>query len=148
MTFPTGLHTAYTLTDNVDTVVAAHPNTLSAELRGAQVKIGIDSSADNTSLDYFLKHASGAYRTHTHDASSDDGAKLPLGSLSDFAVAGATNGQVLQYNSTSGKWANATLASTLDSLSDVAITSAVTREGIYYNGSSWVNGYPNAVYAS
>jgi len=39
-------------------------------------KLGVDSSAVATTIDYFLKHASGAYRTHKHDGSSDDGAKL------------------------------------------------------------------------
>jgi len=148
MTFPTGLHSAYTLTDNVDTVAATHPNVLSAELLGVQTKVGITGSGDTGSLDYFLKHVSGAYRTHTHDGSADDGAVIPMASLDDFAITSAQNGQVLEYNSSSGKWENATLASTLDSLSDVVITSAANREAVYYNGAGWVNGFPNAVYSS
>jgi hypothetical protein len=76
--FPSSLHTKLTLLDNVDDVLATHPNTLSDELNAVQTKVGIDSSVVNTTHDYFLKHASGAYRTHTHDGSSDDGAKIPL----------------------------------------------------------------------
>jgi len=45
-------------------------------LEALEAKIGVDNSAVATSLDYFLKHASGAYRTHKHDGTSDDGAKL------------------------------------------------------------------------
>jgi hypothetical protein len=84
--FPASLHTKLTLLDNTDDVLAAHPNTLSDELYEAQVKLGIDSSSVVTTIDYFLKHASGAYRTHKHDGSSDDGSTT-IGPLTAFTIA-------------------------------------------------------------
>lgn len=76
MSFPSDILVAYTLVDNVDDVLATHPNTMSSEIRAIETKLGIDGSAVVTTIDYFLKHASGAYRTHMHDNSSDDGATL------------------------------------------------------------------------
>lgn len=81
-TFPTGLYSHTTLVDNVDDVLASHPNTLGGEIVTVETKIGIDSSAVTSTIDYFLKHTSGAYRTHIHDATSDDGANIPIGNIS------------------------------------------------------------------
>ena len=83
MSFPTDLHTIYTLVDNVDDALADHPNVLSAEIRYLEDKVGLNSSSVNTTLDYFLKHASGAYRTHTHDGSSDDGSNIPIANVTN-----------------------------------------------------------------
>ena len=64
-----------------------------------EAKLGINSSAVNTSIDYFLKHASGAYRTHTHDASSDDGANIPEANVvfgpTGHDHSGTTNGNLI-----------------------------------------------------
>lgn len=64
-----------------DSLATGPHSTLHGDERDAidalEAKLGINSSAVNTSVDYFLKHASGAYRTHTHDASSDDGPNIP-----------------------------------------------------------------------
>lgn len=60
MAFPTTLTNA---TDNVTDVVAAHLNNLEA-------KVGIDSSAVATSIDYLLKNAASSNPGHTHTASS------------------------------------------------------------------------------
>lgn len=73
MAYPSSILTTYTLADNVDTVLATHPNTLSSELRAVELKLGIDSSSDASSIDYFLKNALGAFRTHRHDGGTDDG---------------------------------------------------------------------------
>jgi len=72
--FPGGLDSYPALTDNVDDVVAAHPNDRGDAIEALEAKVGVDSSAVVTSIDYFLKHASGAYRIHKHDGTSDDGA--------------------------------------------------------------------------
>ena len=146
--FPTSLDSYTTKIDNTDDVLAAHVNDLQSAVSALETKMGVTSSAVNTTLDYFLKHASGAYRTHTHDGSSDDGAKLPMSSLSEVSIAGLTNLQLLRYNSSSLRWENFTLTLALDDLSDVIISGPATRQGIYYIGASWVNGYPNAVYAA
>lgn len=55
-TFPTGLHTILTLTDNTDDVRAEHPNTLSAEIRALEDKVGVNGSAITNSHDYLIDH--------------------------------------------------------------------------------------------
>lgn len=74
--YPTGLDTFATLVDNTDQILAAHQNDRGDSIEALEIKVGIDSSAVATTIDYFLKNASGAYRTHQHDGTSDDGAKL------------------------------------------------------------------------
>lgn len=56
--------------------MAAHVNDMQDAIEALEAKIGVDSSAVATSFDYFWKHALGRYRTHRHDAGSDDGAYL------------------------------------------------------------------------
>ncbi len=74
--YPSALDSYSTLVDNIDDVLAADANDRGDAIEALQAKLGVDSSAVATSIDYFLKHASGAYRTHQHDGTSDDGAKL------------------------------------------------------------------------
>jgi hypothetical protein len=106
MSYPSDIHVAYTLLDNTDDVLAVHPNTLSSEIRALETKVGIDSSAVNTTIDYFLKHASGAYRGHLHDGSSDDGAQLDWDTCWSDAVhthaSAAEGGQVALTTAVTG----------------------------------------------
>lgn len=146
--FPGSLDSYTDKTDNVDDVLAVHVNNLQDAVAAIEAKLGGSSSAVNTSFDYFLKNATGAFRTHTHDATSDDGAKIPMASLSEVSIASLLDEQYLRYNSSSAKWENYTLSIGLDDLDDVTITTPATREGIYYTGAVWVNGYANAVYAA
>lgn len=77
--YPTSLDddtSLYTVVDNTNDVLAAHHNILRDAVKALESKVGVDSSSANTTIDYFLKHASGAYRNHTHDGSSDDGVIL------------------------------------------------------------------------
>lgn len=74
--YPSALDSYTTLVDNSDDVLAADSNDRSDAIEALEIKLGVNSSAVATSIDYFLKHASGAYRIHQHDGSSDDGAKL------------------------------------------------------------------------
>lgn len=74
--YPTGLDSYATLVDNVDDVLAAHANDRGDAIEAIESKVGITNSTVNTTVDYFLKHSSGAFRTHIHDGSSDDGAQL------------------------------------------------------------------------
>ena len=65
-----------------------------------------------------------------------------LGQLTNVDLSGLANGDVLIYNSTSGKWeAGSTPATSvaLDDLTDVTITAAATGEVLRYNGSAWVD---------
>lgn len=77
--FPSGLDsfTNPVGTDYLDNPahVAQHSDKNDA-IESIEAKVGVDNSAVTTTIDYFLKHASGAYRTHTHDGTSDDGTKL------------------------------------------------------------------------
>lgn len=81
MAFPDDIIAEKTLVDNEDDVMAVDPNTVRADLRALETKIGITDSTVNTTIDYFLKHASGAYRNHTHDGTSDDGANIPVANI-------------------------------------------------------------------
>jgi hypothetical protein len=74
--YPSGLDTFPPLVDNTDDILALHPNDRGDAIEQLEIKIGVNSSAVVTTIDYFLKHASGAYRNHTHDGTSDDGAQL------------------------------------------------------------------------
>ena len=75
--FPGDLDVYVDKVDNVDDVMAAHINDPQDAIEAIEAKLGVDASAVATAIDYFLKHAAGAYRTHIHDGTSDDGAKLP-----------------------------------------------------------------------
>jgi len=55
-TFPSGIFSWTTLTDNTDDVLAAHPNSIAAEIIALQTKLGADSSAVVTTLDYKIRH--------------------------------------------------------------------------------------------
>ena len=62
------------LIDNTDDVMAVHINNPRAAIEAIETKIGIDSSAVATSLDYLLKHTSSLDPGHKHtlaDGASD-----------------------------------------------------------------------------
>lgn len=61
---------------------------------------------------------------------------LTLDGLTDVSVSGATNGQSLVYNSTSGNWEASTPASTLGSLTDVSIAGVADGQALVYNSST------------
>ena len=61
---------------------------------------------------------------------------LSLDGLTDVSVAGATNGQSLVYNSSSGEWEASTPASTLGSLTDVSVAGVTDGQALVYNSSS------------
>ncbi len=107
--YPSGLDNFSTLTDNVSLAEASTPNNLGDSIEQLQVKLGVDSSAVITTIDYFLKHASGAYRIHQHDGSSDDGAKLDWDACWTDAVhdhsSNAEGGTIADFTPTkSGDW--------------------------------------------
>jgi len=61
--FPTSLDNNSTLNEtleeNVDFYKAEHVNNLAAAVKALQVKVGINSSADDDSIDYFLRERLG-----------------------------------------------------------------------------------------
>jgi hypothetical protein len=65
-----------------------------------------------------------------------------LSQIDDVDLTGLANGDVLVYNSTSGKWQAGSAPATslaLDDLTDVNITSASTGEVLRYDGAEWVD---------
>lgn len=79
-----------------------------------QAKVGIDDSAVTTSIDYFINHASGDFRTHEHDGGSDDGAQLTWGNCWSDAVhthASDAQGGTLDWDNC---WADAVHAHSSD----------------------------------
>ena len=70
---------------------------------GDTVEITPALSAGTKVADYEINGISGALYAPTPATPPDD-----LNDLSDVAISSPTNGQVLKYNSTSGKWENGT----------------------------------------
>jgi len=66
MAYPTTLDSFATLIDNVDDVLASHPNDRATAIEAIESKLGIDSSAVATSIDYLLKNANSEDPGHTH----------------------------------------------------------------------------------
>lgn len=64
--FPGALDSYATLVDNSDYVLAANPNDRGDAIEAIEAKIGVDSSAVATSIDYLLKHASSVDPGHSH----------------------------------------------------------------------------------
>ena len=64
--YPTGLDAITNRTDNVDDVLAAHINLCNDAIEAIEAKLGIDSSAVVTSIEYLLKNASSVNPGHTH----------------------------------------------------------------------------------
>lgn len=108
--FPTSLDTSSNLPNpaGTDLLDNANPNldhdyqhtTVNEAVIAIEEKLGIDGSADVSSIDYLLKNAS----------SSNPGHKHTLSSLSDFNVSSPLDEQVLRYNNGSGKWENVTIS--------------------------------------
>lgn len=67
--YPTSVKSFTTKTDNVTTVYAEHVNTLQDEVIALQQKVGVDSSADASSIDYKLTNTSSTSPGHKHSAS-------------------------------------------------------------------------------
>ncbi len=89
--FPSSLKSFTTKVDNVTDVLAAHVNDLQGEVAALEAKVGVDSSAVSTSLDYIIKNTSSGHR---HDGSDSRKVKV-----TDLDVAGLTTSQLLRTNS-------------------------------------------------
>jgi len=89
--FPTGLDSITDKTDSVDTVVADDLNGAYDCIEHLEVKVGIDSSAVATSLDYLLKNTSSSNPGHKHtlaDGATDVTASAAELNLIDGSSAG------------------------------------------------------------
>lgn len=74
--FPTDIDSYTDLVDNTDDVMADDINNPRSAIMAIEAKIGVDSSAVTTSLDYLLKNPSSNNPGHTH--SHDQTALLPI----------------------------------------------------------------------
>jgi len=103
MSYPTSLDSFTTPTSSQKLNSPSHSGIESAQntaLSAVETKLGVDSSAVTTTVDYLLKNAS----------SSDPGHKHTFSSLSQFNVGGSpAANDVLQYNGS--KWVNAAATS-------------------------------------
>ena len=63
--------------------------------------------------------------------------------ITDVTITGLTNGQVLQYNSTTSEWENSSTSTSvaLDDITDVTITAVTNGQSLQYNSttSEWEN---------
>lgn len=58
--YPYGLDNFGSVTDGVDTVSAAHVNTLRRSVEALETKVGVNNSSDPNSLDYKVRNGGGA----------------------------------------------------------------------------------------
>lgn len=77
-------------------------------------------------------------------SSGGSGGATSLADLVDTAISNPSNGQVLKYDSTSGKWINGTItpgSTTLAALTDTSISSPTNGQVLKYNSTSgkWEN---------
>jgi len=98
--FPTSLDTLTNpvATDNTVTVSHAGQHADSNDaIESLETKVGIDSSADTTSIDYKLKNPASINPGHKHSF---------LAGISDVNITTPTDQQGLLYDITTGKWIN------------------------------------------
>lgn len=82
---------------------AAHHALEDATIEAIQAKLGINTSADSSSIDYLLKSVLSINPGHKHTAAS---ITLALSNLSDVVITSPANGNGLTYNGTN--WVNST----------------------------------------
>ena len=75
--------------------------------------------------------------TVIYDGTTWTNVLLDLSLLGDVTLSTLSNGQILGYNSSTGKWGNVTNAST--PLTPISITSPVNKDVVIYNGTTWTN---------
>ena len=129
--FPTSLNSWVSKTNNVDDVMAEHVNKLQDAVTDLEAKLGIDSSAVATSIDYFLKNASGSFRTHVHNGGSDDGALIPGSSLDSLSSISAGAGIIPVANIDVGTTANKILQ--LNSSAQIPAVSGALLTGVAHS---------------
>jgi hypothetical protein len=124
MAFPTTLKNFISkLTGGV--TEASHINDLQDEVSALETKVGVDGSAVTTSLDYLVKNTASVNPGHKHSTAS----------ISNFDLESPTNGQVPQYNSTSGKWEKSTVSvsdasTTVKGVTKLSVAPAVANDPI------------------
>lgn len=87
--------------------------------------------------------AGGIFRSLSATNLGGVAADAGLNDLNDVTITSLQNGQVIQYNNTTGQWENATISisSTLSGLTDVTISNVANDQVLKYNSSTgnWEN---------
>ncbi len=96
MSYPSTID-SFTTHTNGDTIDPSYDNAQQTALIALQTKLGIDSSADTTSIDYKVKSTSALDVGHKHSLSV---------SIADVLITSLADTQVLQYSAGAGKWIN------------------------------------------
>lgn len=93
--FPTSID-SFSTRSNGQVIDASHVNNLQDSVAALETKIGVDSSAVTSSIDYKLTSSSSISPGHKHktsDISSDDsGVFVPTGTIIDFGIASTPTG--------------------------------------------------------
>jgi microcystin-dependent protein len=110
MSFPSSLDDLSTTRGNASDPTsapdhAAHHAREDGAIQALQTKVGVDNSADMTSLDYLLKSASSIDPGHKHTSAS---VTLALANLTDVLLTSPADGNGLIFDGASGKWKNST----------------------------------------
>ena len=133
--YPTTLDTTTVLPTESSTTplatnhVVAHTN-LALAVIALETKVGVDSSADTTTIDYKLKSTSSVDPGHKHTVSS---VTLAVSGLSDVVITSVADGNVLTYNAASSKWINATTSAPDASTTVKGVTKLDTAPGTANN---------------
>jgi hypothetical protein len=102
-TFPTTIDTFINpnATDDTNTVSHSTQHThVNDAVAALEAKVGADSSAVATSLDYKLKNSASISPGHKHTVTATD--------FSDVSITAVADGNVLTYDGASSKWKNST----------------------------------------
>jgi len=98
--FPTSKDTLVNPQGSDNTVAVDHAlqhSNANDAIEALETKVGIDSSADTTSIDYKLKNSASVNPGHKHSL---------LSGISDVAITTPSTGNGLFYNEATGKWEN------------------------------------------
>ena len=131
------------------TASAASTNATADALKAEGLAVGQQNGVDvdSTSV-YYHKNA----KYYAEQAGSGAGA-VPLADLPDTYIQNPSNGQVLQYDSTTQKWVNSDDVegvTSLDALTDTAIDTPTGGQVLMYNQTAgkWVNSEENEIAVS
>ena len=131
------------------TATGASTSASADALKAEGLAVGQQNGVDvGSSSPYYHKNA----KYYAEQAGQGAGA-YPLADLPDTAITNPSNGQVLQYDSTTQKWVNSDDVegvTSLDALTDTAISSPSGGQVLMYNQTAgkWVNSVENEIAVS
>jgi hypothetical protein len=141
MAYPTDTGTAYTTKNNGDIIDASHVNNLQTEVAALKTKMGIDSSAVATTVDYKLTSTSSSNPGHKHTlangATDVTATAAEVNKLAGLATTAAELGHVAGVTSAIQTQIDAKVAkSTLTTKGDLYVatgSATIVRQGVGTN---------------